>query len=48
MVYEILINQVAPERREAYIAAHKATWQKVHRPGCQGVRYLSGIENPAG
>lgn len=46
MVYEILINQVAPERRQAYIDAHKTTWQKVHRPGCQGVRYLSGIENP--
>lgn len=42
----MLINQVAPERREAYIAAYKETWRKVHRPGCQGVRFLSGIEKP--
>jgi heme-degrading monooxygenase HmoA len=46
MVYEILINEVAPERREAYIEAHKTVWRKVHRPGCQGVRYLSCIEKP--
>ncbi len=46
MVYEILINQVAPDRREAYIAAYKETWRKVNRPGCQGVRFLSCIEKP--
>jgi heme-degrading monooxygenase HmoA len=46
MVYEILINEVAPESRDAYIEAHKTTWRKVDRPGCQGVRYLSCIEKP--
>lgn len=46
MVYEILINDVAPERRQAYIDEHKKTWQKVNRPGCRGVKYLSCIENP--
>jgi hypothetical protein len=34
MVYEILINEVAPESRDAYIEAHKTTWRKVDRPGC--------------
>ena len=46
MVYEMLINDLAPERREAYIAAYKETWRKVDRPGCRGVRFLSCIEKP--
>ena len=47
MVYEIMINEVAPERREDYIASWKETWRKVNRPGCQGVRFLSCIEKPS-
>ncbi len=47
MVYEILINEVAPEQRDEYIKAWKETWLKVKRPGCHGVRMLSCIENPS-
>jgi heme-degrading monooxygenase HmoA len=46
LVYEILINEVAPERREAYVEAYKTTWRKVERPGCRGVQLLSCIEKP--
>ena len=47
MVYEMLINEVAPERRQAYIEAYKETWRKVDRPGCRGVKFLSCIEKPS-
>lgn len=47
MVYEMLINEVAPERRQAYVDAYKATWKKVNRPGCQGVKFLACIEKPS-
>ena len=46
MVYEILINELAPERRDAYIEAYRETWRKVDRPGCRGVQILSCIEHP--
>ena len=47
MVYEMLINDVASEQRDAYIQAYRETWKKVQRPGCQGVKFLSCIERPS-
>ena len=46
MVYEMLINEVAPERREDYIKTWKETWAKADRPGCHGVKMLRCIEHP--
>ncbi|MEA2642369.1 MAG: Antibiotic biosynthesis monooxygenase [Chloroflexota bacterium] len=46
MVYEMMIREVAPERRADFIEAYKKKWSEVERPGCRGVRFLSCIEKP--
>jgi hypothetical protein len=46
VVYEMLIYDIAPERRADYVQSWGETWKKVERPGCRGVRSLSCIEKP--
>ena len=46
MVYEVLISQVAPERRTEYLEAYKRAWRESNPPGCHGLRLLSCIEDP--
>jgi heme-degrading monooxygenase HmoA len=47
MVYEMVISEVAPERRAEYVEAYKRAWRDSNPPGCHGVRVLSCIEDPS-
>ena len=46
MIYEVVISEVAPERRTEYIDAYKRAWRESNPPGCQGVRMMACIEDP--
>jgi heme-degrading monooxygenase HmoA len=47
MVYEMVISTVDPSRRDEYIQAYKAAWQKANAPGAHTVKVMACVEDPA-
>jgi heme-degrading monooxygenase HmoA len=47
MVYEIVISEVDPARRDEYVQEYKKAWQEANAPGAHTVRLLASIEDPA-
>jgi quinol monooxygenase YgiN len=47
MVYEVVISEVDPARRDEYVQAYKKAWQTANAPGAHTVKIMSSIEDPA-
>lgn len=47
MIYEVVVSEVAPDRRAEYLEAYKRAWRESNPPGCHGVRLMACIEDPA-
>lgn len=46
MVYEVVIQNIDPERRDEYIANYKKKWREMALDGWRSGRLLKCIENP--
>ena len=47
MIYEVVVSEVAPDRRDEYLEAYKRAWRESNPPGCRGVRLMACIEDAA-
>jgi heme-degrading monooxygenase HmoA len=47
MTYEIVIQQVAPEKRDEYIEVFGDILKKANYAGAHGIKFFAGIEDPS-